>query len=296
MSATHKAIPLNPECSHPGIADPVFHKPYLTILPSSGRPSLDLKEVWQYRELLYFLIWRDIKLRYKQTALGAIWAIIQPLLPMLIFTLFFGRLAHLPSNGIAYSLFAYAGLLPWTYFSNAVSNSSSSVVANANLVTKVYFPRMLIPLSGVLAALVDFFIASSVLIAMMIWHRVPLCFSQLWVPFILLTITLLAAGTGMLFAALNVRFRDIRFALPFFVQFWMFATPVIYPASLVPEKWRWLLALNPMAGMVEGFRAAIFATALDWQMLVISTVAAALLLIYSAYFFRRAERTFADVI
>ncbi len=296
MLATDKAISLNAECSRPGIAEPVFDTPYLTILPSSGRPSLDLKEVWQYRELLYFLIWRDIKLRYKQTALGAIWAIIQPLLPMLIFTLFFGRLAHLPSNGIDYSLFAYAGLLPWTYFSNAVSNSSSSVVANANLVTKVYFPRMLIPLSGVLAALVDFFIAAAVLIVMMIWDRVPLCLSQLWVPLILLAITLLAAGTGMLFAALNVRFRDIRFALPFFVQFWMFATPVIYPASLVPAKWRWLLALNPMAGMVEGFRAAIFGTTLDWQMLVISTFAAVLLLIYSAYFFRRAERTFADVI
>jgi lipopolysaccharide transport system permease protein len=296
MSATDKAIPLNPECCRAEIADPAFNEPYLSILPSSGRASLELNEVWQYRELLYFLIWRDIKLRYKQTALGAIWAIIQPLLPMLIFTLFFGRLAHLPSNGIAYSLFAYAGLLPWTYFSNAVSNSSSSVVGNANLVTKVYFPRMLIPLSGVLAALVDFFIASSILVAMMIWHGVPLCFSQLWVPLILLAITLLAAGTGMLFAALNVRFRDIRFALPFFVQFWMFATPVIYPASLVPAKWRWLLALNPMAGMVEGFRAALFGTALEWQMLAISTLAATLLLIYSAYFFRRAERTFADVI
>lgn len=296
MSATDKAIPLNPECYRPGIGGPIFDQPYLTILPSSGRPSLDLKEVWQYRELLYFLTWRDIKLRYKQTALGAIWAIIQPLLPMVIFTLFFGQLAHVPSNGIAYSLFAYAGLLPWTYFSNAVSNSSSSVVANTNLVTKVYFPRMLIPLSGVLAALVDFFIASSVLIAMMIWYRVPLSFSQVWVPLILLTTTLLAAGTGMLFAALNVRFRDIRFVLPFFVQFWMFATPVIYPASLVPAKWRWLLALNPMAGLVEGFRSALFGTALEWRMLAISTLAAALLLVYSAYFFRRAERTFADVI
>jgi lipopolysaccharide transport system permease protein len=296
MSATDKAIPLSPECCRPAIADPVIDKPYLTILPTSGRASLQLKEVWQYRELLYFLIWRDIKLRYKQTALGAIWAIIQPLLPMLIFTLFFGRLAHVPSNGIAYSLFAYAGLLPWTYFSNAVSNSSSSVVGNANLVTKVYFPRMLIPLSGVLAALVDFFIASTILVAMMIWYRSPLCLSQLWAPLILLAITLLAAGTGMLFAALNVRFRDIRFVLPFFVQFWMFATPVIYPASLVPAKWRWLLALNPMAGMVEGFRAALFGTTLDWQMLVISGAAAVLLLIYSAYFFRRAERTFADVI
>ena len=296
-SATDKAIPLNPECCRPEIRrSESSNQPYLTILPSSGRASLELKEVWQYRELLYFLIWRDIKLRYKQTALGAIWAIIQPLLPMLIFTLFFGRLAHVPSNGISYSLFAYAGLLPWTYFSNAVSNSSSSVVGNANLVTKVYFPRMLIPLSGVLAALVDFFIASVILIAMMIWYRVPLYVSQLWAPLILLAITLLAAGTGMLFAALNVRFRDVRFVLPFFVQFWMFATPVIYPASLIPAKWRWLLALNPMAGMIEGFRAALFGTALEWQMLAISTLAATLLLVYSAYFFRRAERTFADVI
>jgi len=296
MSATDKAIPLTPECYRPGISDSSFVRPYLTILPSGSHLTLNLRELWQYRELLYFLIWRDIKLRYKQTALGAIWAIIQPLLPMLIFTLFFGRLAHVPSNGITYSLFAYAGLLPWTYFSNAVSNSSSSVVGNANLVTKVYFPRMLIPLSGVFAALLDFFIASTVLIVMMCWHRIPLHASQLWLPVVLVAITLLAAGTGMLFAALNVRFRDIRFALPFFVQFWMFATPVIYPASLVPAKWRWLLALNPMAGMVEGFRAAVFGATLDWQMLVISSMAATLLLIYSAYFFRRAERTFADVI
>ena len=252
MSATDKAALLDSEYATSFVAGVVSERPLFVIRPSTNWPSLNLKEVWQCRELLYFLIWRDIKLRYKQTALGAIWAIIQPLLPMLIFTLFFGRLAHLPSNGIAYSLFAYAGLLPWTYFSNAVSNSSSSVVANANLVTKVYFPRMLIPLSGVLAALVDFFIASVILVAMMIWYRVPLCVSQLWVPLILLAITLLAAGTGMLFAALNVRFRDIRFALPFLVQFWMFATPVIYPASLVPAKWRWLLALNPMAGIGGG--------------------------------------------
>jgi lipopolysaccharide transport system permease protein len=296
MSATDKAAALSSEYAPQSIASAVSEKALLTIRPSTNRPSLNLQEVWQYHELLYFLIWRDIKLRYKQTALGAIWAIIQPLLPMLIFTLFFGRLAHLPSNGIPYSIFAYAGLLPWTYFSNAVANSSSSVVGNANLVTKVYFPRMLIPLSGVLAALVDFFIASGVLIAMMVWHRVPLCASQFWLPLILVGITVLAAGTGMLFAALNVRFRDIRFVLPFFVQFWMFATPVIYPASLVPAKWRWLLALNPMAGMVEGFRAAVFGTTLEWQMLAISTLAAVLLLIYSAYFFRRSERTFADVI
>ena len=185
MSATDKAALLDSEYATSFVAGVVSERPLFIIRPSTNWPGLNLQEIWQCRELLYFLIWRDIKLRYKQTALGAIWAIIQPLLPMLIFTLFFGRLAHLPSNGIAYSLFAYAGLLPWTYFSNAVSNSSSSVVGNANLVTKVYFPRMLIPLSGVLAALVDFFIASVILVAMMIWHRVPLCISQLWIPLIL---------------------------------------------------------------------------------------------------------------
>jgi lipopolysaccharide transport system permease protein len=296
MSATDKALSLTSECPRPSIVGGVSDHPYLTILPSGKRASLNLAEMWHYRELLYFLIWRDIKLRYKQTALGAVWAIIQPLLPMLIFTLFFGRLAHVPSDGIAYPLFAYAGLLPWTYFANAVSNSSSSVVGNANLVTKVYFPRMLIPISGVLAALVDFLIAGTLLVLMMVWYRVPLCASQLWLPCILLVITLLATGSGMLFAALNVRFRDIRFVLPFFVQFWMFATPVIYPASLVPQKWRWVLALNPMAGMVEGFRAALFGTPQNWQMLSISTFVSVLLLLYSSYFFRRAERTFADVI
>lgn len=296
MSATDKALPLTSERRRPSIVDAASARPYLTILPSGKRASLNLAEMWHYRELLYFLIWRDIKLRYKQTALGAVWAIIQPLLPMLIFTLFFGRLAHVPSDGIAYPLFAYAGLLPWTYFANAVSNSSSSVVGNANLVTKVYFPRMLIPISGVLAALVDFLIAGTLLVLMMVWYRVPVCASQLWLPCILLVITLLATGTGMLFAALNVRFRDIRFVLPFFVQFWMFATPVIYPASLVPQKWRWVLALNPMAGMVEGFRGAMFGTPQNWQMLSISTAVSALVLVYSSYFFRRAERTFADVI
>lgn len=273
-----------------------YDQPLLTIRPSGKYPKLDLAEIWQYRELLYFLVWRDVKLRYKQTALGAIWAIIQPLLPMVIFTLFFGKLAHVPSDGIPYALFAYAGLLPWTYFSNAVSNSSSSVVANSNLVTKVYFPRMLIPVAGVLAALLDFFIASSLLIGMMFWYQAPLRFSMLAAPLVLLAMTLLAMGTGTLFAALNVRFRDIRFVLPFFVQFWMFATPVIYPASMIPSKWRWVLALNPMAGMIEGFRAAVFGTAQDWLVLSISTAVSTVLVIYAVYFFRSSERTFADVI
>ncbi|HLH05693.1 MAG TPA: ABC transporter permease [Terriglobales bacterium] len=296
MSSTEKWLLLQFEtCTLPAhSASPL--EPVLTIRASSKNVTLNLAEVWQYRELLYFLIWRDIKLRYKQTALGAAWAIIQPVLPMLIFTLFFGKLAHVPSDGIPYSLFAYAGLLPWTYFSNAVSNSSSSVVANSNLVTKVYFPRILIPISGVLAALLDFVVASSLLAGMMLWYHIPLRLSILLVPSILLLITLFAMGTGTLFAALNVRFRDIRFVLPFLIQFWMFATPVIYPAALVPGRWRWVLALNPMAGMLEAFRAAIFGMPQAWTMLIISGVVATALVLYGAYFFRSAERTFADVI
>jgi len=284
------------EGARPGADAVLPERPLLVLQPSRGWTSLDLGDIWAHRELLYFLTWRDIKIRYKQTALGALWAIIQPLLPMIIFTLFFGNLAHMPSDGIPYAVFAYAGLLPWTYFANAVGNSATSIVGSSNLITKVYFPRMIIPGSAVLAALVDFFIACVLLGVLMVWYRLPIHAGVLALPFLILLVTTLALGVGMLFAGLTVKYRDIRYTLPFVVQFWMFATPVIYPASLVPARWRWALAVNPLTGVIEGFRAALFGRPLDWGALEASVGIAIALLICAAYVFQRMERTFADTI
>jgi lipopolysaccharide transport system permease protein len=285
---------------NPGSAEaPAFvvpERPLLSVKPSKGWVALNLSEAWEHRELLYFLTWRDIKIRYKQTALGALWAIIQPLFPMLIFTLFFGRLAKIPSDGIPYSVFVYAGLLPWTYFSSAVGNSAASIVGSSNLITKVYFPRMIIPAAAVLAALLDFAIAFVLLAVLILWHRLPITPAALMLVPLICVLSLLALGIGMLSSALTVKFRDLRFALPFLIQVWMFATPVIYPTSIVPEKWRWLLALNPVTGVVEGFRSALFGRPFDWGFLLYSTVFAVAMLIYAAYSFRRMERVFADLI
>ena len=274
----------------------VPERPLLTITPSRGWVALNLSDIWAHRELLYFLTWRDITIRYKQTALGALWAIIQPLFPMLIFTLFFGRLAKIPSDGIPYSVFAYAGLLPWTYFAAAVGNSSNSIVGSSNLITKVYFPRMIIPTSAVLAALVDFFIAFALLAVLMVWHHIQPTLSLLMLIPLIAILTVMSIGIGMLFSGWTVKYRDIRFALPFLIQVWMFATPVIYPASIVPEKWRWALGLNPATGIVEGFRSALFGRPFAWGFLAYSAAFAAVILVYSAYSFRRLERVFADLI
>lgn len=277
-----------------GLALP--EKPLITIMPSRGWVALDLSDIWAHRELLYFLTWRDIKIRYKQTALGAIWALIQPLFPMLIFTLFFGRLAKMPSDGIPYSVFAYAALLPWTYFASAVGNSSTSVIGSSNLITRVYFPRMIIPAAAVMAALVDFAIAFVLLGGLMAWHRIPPTVSILMLLPLIALVTLLSLGSGLLLAGLTVKYRDLRYALPFLIQLWMFATPVIYPASLVPAKWRWVLSLNPMTGVIEGFRSALFARPFPWDSLVFSGVFTLAMLIFAAYVFRRQERFFADLI
>lgn len=276
--------------------DQLPEHPLLTITPSRGWVALNLAEVWSHRELLYFLTWRDIKIRYKQTALGAIWAVIQPLFPMLIFTLFFGRLAKVPSDGIPYSVFAYAGLLPWTYFAGAVGNSSTSIVGSSNLISRVYFPRMIIPASAVLASLMDFLIAFVMLGVLMIWHRIAITSATLMLIPLIALLTVISLGIGMLFSGWTVKYRDIRFALPFLVQVWMFATPVIYPASLVPEKWRWALGLNPLTGVVEGFRSALFGRPFAWDFLLYSVAFAVVMLVYSAYSFRRLERLFADLI
>lgn len=270
--------------------------PLVIIEPSSSWVALNLRDVWAYRELLYFLTLRDVKVRYKQTVLGAAWAIIQPLFQMLIFTLLFGRLAGIPSDGIPYPLFAYAGLLPWTFFSNAVTRSGNSMVASAHLVTKVYFPRLIIPSAAVAAGLVDFAVAVLILIAMMFYYSVALTWSIIMLPVLVVLTALFALGVGMWMAAINVKFRDVGFALPFLVQLWMFASPVIYPSSLVPEKWRWLLELNPLTGIIEGYRAALFGQAFNPSALAISAGATFVLLIYSAYAFRRMERDFADLV
>ena len=272
-------------------------KPLITIEPSRAWVKLGLKDVWRYRELLFFLTWRDVKVRYKQTALGAAWAILQPLLTMLIFTLFFGRLAGISSEGLPYPLFAYAGLLIWTFFANAVSNSGNSLVGSANLITKIYFPRMIIPGAAVGAGLVDFVIAFLVLIALMIYYGVGTTWSILMMPVIVALSTLLALGVGMWLSALNVKYRDIRYAIPFMIQLWMFVSAVFYPLSLVPEKWRWVLMLNPLTGIVENFRISLFGhKPFDWPALAVSAVITLIVLVYSAYSFRRMERTFADIV
>jgi lipopolysaccharide transport system permease protein len=258
--------------------------------------ALDLRELWEHRDLLYFLTWRDVKVRYKQTLLGGAWAILQPLLAMVVFTLFFGKLAKVPSDGIPYPIFAYAGLLPWTFFSNAVTGSGNSLVGSSALITKVYFPRMVIPGAAVGAGLVDLGVASLIQILMMVYYGVIPGFGAVMLIPLVLTTTLLAIAVGMWMSALNVKYRDVRYALPFVVQLWMFATPIIYPASMVPARWRWLMWANPLACLIEGFRSALFNRPFVWSALAFSTAITLAALIYSAYSFKQMEREFADII
>ena len=259
--------------------------------------ALRLGEVFAYRELLFFLVWRDLKVRYKQTILGVAWAVLQPLLTMLVFALFFGRLARVPSDGVPYPLFAYTGLIPWTFFATGLTMASNSLVGSAHLITKVYFPRLTIPLATVLAALVDLALAFPVLFGLMWWHGVPLSPQVIWLPFFIALAFVTALGIGLWLSALNVEFRDVRHAIPFLTQLWMFATPIAYPSSLLPEQWRTLYALNPLVGVVEGFRWSLLGTATrPGPMILVSAVAATALVISGAFFFRRMERQFADVV
>ena len=271
-------------------------RPIVTIEPSKSWVALDLRGLWAYRELLYFLMWRDVKVRYKQTLLGAAWAIIQPLFTMIIFTLLFGRLAGIKSDDIPYPLFAYAGLLPWTFFSNAVTTSGNSLVGSANLVTKIYFPRLIIPSAAVAAGLVDFLLAFLVLIPLMFYYGVTVSTKLFLVPVLVLLITLLALAVGMWMSALNVKYRDVRYALPFVIQLWMFVSPVIYPSSMLSGKLRIFLTINPLTGIIENFRAALLNRRLNLSSLAISTGITLILLLYSAYSFRRMERHFADIV
>lgn len=286
-------VPWDSTVQAPGELD----RPVVMIRPRRSWVALDLRDIWAYRELFVFLAWRDVKVRYKQTALGAAWAVIQPLFTMMIFTIFFGKLAGVPSGGIPYPIFAYAGLLPWTFFQNAITSSSNSLVGNANLITKVYFPRIIIPAAAVGAGLVDFAISFVILGALMLYYSVPLTISLIALPLLVVLTTLLAVAVGMWMSALNVKYRDIRYALPFLIQIWMYVSPIIYPVTLVPERWRWLLSLNPLTGIIEGYRAALFPErSFDWTTLAISTAITLALLIYAAFNFRRMEQSFADVI
>jgi len=267
------------------------------IEPKKGWIPIDLKEIWNFRELLYFLTKRDIKVRYKQTILGGLWAIIQPVLTMVVFTLFFGRLAKIPSDGIPYPIFVYVGLLPWTYFANALSSSGNSLVGSANLITKVYFPRLIVPASASLAGLLDFFISMLVLGVMMIYYQFLPGIGILLFPFLVGLTFLCAVGVGLWLSALNVKYRDIRYAIPFLIQLWMFVSPVIYPVSIVNEKYRWLFALNPMGGVIKAYRASILGhLPIDWFLLGISTAVILLIFFAGLYYFKRMERYFADVI
>ena len=269
----------------------------VTIEPPKSWVSLRLRDLWQYRELLYFLTWRDVKVRYKQTLLGAAWAILQPLLTMLIFTLLFGRFAGIPSEGIPYPLFAFGGLLIWTFFSNSVTNSGNSLVASANLLTKIYFPRMIIPAAAVGAGLVDLLLAFVIQIVLMAYYQVRLTWAVTMIPLLVLLTTMLALGVGMWLSALNVKYRDIRYAIPFLIQLWMFASPIIYPLSMLPAKWQWVLMFNPLTGIIQNFRIALFGNQnFEWKSLAVSAVITIVVLVYSTFSFRRMERHFADIV
>lgn len=259
--------------------------------------SLKLREVWEYHELLYFLTWRDIKVRYKQTVLGAAWAIIQPFFTMVVFSLFFGRLAKIPSDGVPYPIFAYAALVPWTFFSQGITQSANSLVGSANLIKKVYFPRLVIPIATILSGVVDFVLAFIVLLLMMFYYGISPTVNVLFLPLLLLLALVTALGTGLWLSAMNVQFRDIRYTVPFLAQFWMFASPIAYPSSLLSEPWRTLYGINPMVGVVEGFRWALLKTdTAPGAIIIVSSLAALVLLFSGAFYFRRMEKTFADVV
>jgi lipopolysaccharide transport system permease protein len=271
--------------------------PTLRIAPPRGRLQLDLKELWAARELLYFFVWRDIKIRYKQTAIGAAWAVIQPFMTMVVFSLFFGALARMPSHGLPYPVFYYSALLPWMYFSGALQNATNVVVEQQHVITKVYFPRLVLPLSAVVSGLVDFSIGFAVFLGMMVYYRITPGPAILLVPCFLLLAVLTALGVGLWLSALNAIYRDVRYAVPFFVQFWLFASPIAYPSSLIPERWRWAYGLNPMAGVIEGFRWALTGHGQPPSSLMAVSAAMVLILVAGgAAYFQKMEGTIADVV
>jgi len=304
-SSAHKPHPMaapvlkpQPHSELPPVAPIVASAAAPVHVIEAGRASLlsDLRELWAHRDLLYFLTLRDVKLRYKQTVLGALWAILQPFLTMVVFTVLFGRLAKVPSDGLPYPIFAYAGLVPWQFFQNAVNQGGNSLVGNAQLITKVYFPRMVIPGAAVLAALVDFAVASLILFAMMAFYGIAPGAGVALYPLLIALLAAVASAAGMWMAALNVRYRDVKYVLPFTLQLGMFLTPVIYPVTFVPANWRWLLMLNPLTGIIGGFRSALLGRPLDWVALGVGAALTLAALALAAWVFRRMERSFADVI
>jgi len=271
--------------------------PHLRIEPSRGFVPLKLKDLWDYRELLYFLVWRDIKVRYKQTALGVLWAIIQPVMTMVVFSIFFGNLAKLSSDGIPYPIFSFAALVPWTLFSNGLAQATNSLVASSNLIKKVYFPRLIIPIATVLAGVIDFLLAFGVLLILMLYYGITPTIHTLWLPVLLVLTVVVSLAVSLWLSALNVQYRDIKYVIPFLTQIWLFATPIAYSSTLLTEPWRTLYGLNPMVGVVEGFRWALLGTNTQpGMMALVSAVAAILLLLSGAFYFRRMEKTFADTI
>jgi lipopolysaccharide transport system permease protein len=275
----------------------VAEYPVVRIKAHRGWLALDLGELWAYRELLYFFVWRDIKVRYKQTVIGAAWAILQPVLTMLVFSLFFGKLARIPSQGLPYPIFYYCALLPWMYFSTAIQSATNIVVDQQRVITKIYFPRVVLPIASVLSGLLDFAISFSVFLVMMTYYRILPTAAVIWLPAFLLLAVLTALGVGLWLSALNALYRDIRYVVPFLVQFWMFASPVAYPSSLVPAKWRWLYGLNPMAGVIEGFRWALTGYGQPPGILLAASSAAVVLVVFSGLvYYRAVEGTMADVV
>lgn len=270
--------------------------PVTVIRPPKGWIPVNLRELWAYRELLYFLTWRDVKIRYKQTVLGFAWAVIQPLFMMVVFSLFFGTLAKLPSEGIPYPLFSYAALLPWTLFANGMTRSSNSLVADANLIQKVYFPRLIMPLAGILSPVVDFLIAFVVLIGMMFYFGYAPGIKILWLPVFILLELVLALGVGLWLSAINVQYRDVGYTIPFLVQLGLFVSPVVYPSTMLPERFQAIYGLNPMAGVIEGFRWALLGTEPPTYLIAASTGIAVLMLVTGVFYFRRREKAFADVV
>jgi lipopolysaccharide transport system permease protein len=271
-------------------------QPLLKIRARKKWMPLELRDIWAHRELLYFMVWRDLKVRYKQTLFGVSWVVLQPILMTLVFTVFLGKIARVQSGNVPYVLFLYSGLLPWTFFSNAVSTSSHSLIANAQMITKIYFPRSLVPLATVLVRLSDFLVASVILFVLMVYYGRAFTSAVLLVPFLVVHLTFLALGLGLLFAALNVKYRDIGTVLPVLLQLGLFASPVIYPTTFVPANWKWLYELNPLTGVISGFRAALLNEGIDWRSLLVSFGITLALLVYSSFVFKHIEDEFADVV
>jgi lipopolysaccharide transport system permease protein len=270
--------------------------PVVIISPSRGWLSLGLRDLWEYRELLYFLAWRDIKVRYKQTVLGAAWAIIQPLFTMVVFSIFFGKLGKIPSDGLPYPIFAYVALLPWQLFAHSLTHSSQSLVGESRLITKVYFPRLIIPISSVLAGLVDFVVAFGILLVLMFYYNIVPTMNLIFLPVFILMAIFSALAVGLWLSALNVKYRDVRYTVPFLTQFWLFVSPVAYPSSMMPQQWQWLYGLNPMAGVIEGFRWALLGSSPPFSTIYVSILLTAALFMGGLYYFRKTEKVFADLI